>query len=245
MKIGIGSVITENFEVNKNIFNIEKLMKKAGGLGAEYLFLGEAVLNGFSGLIFLYTEDIENHAVSRQSQEMERIQNLCIQYQIGLGIGYYEREDEDIYSSYIVINAKGQMVENYRRLSVGWKEPGFNHHNYREGNSFNVIEMGDSKCIIAICGDLWTQEVIDKMQGLDFDTIIWPLYIDYSIEEWEQAAKYEYLDQIKGIGKRTLLINSESHVPNGANGGLLEISSKGELLQEGKMLEDDLLLIKL
>lgn len=49
-KIALAAIKSIDFDITNNLLEIEKLIKKANDGDAEFLLLGEAVLNGFSGL---------------------------------------------------------------------------------------------------------------------------------------------------------------------------------------------------
>lgn len=245
IRIAVAALESDDFEIQDNLNRIESLMSKAKHENADFLFLGEAVLNGFSGLKWIYEKDIRENAIPLESPVIDSIRTLCAQVGIGIGVGYYEKLDDLIYSSYLIMNKQGKFIENYRRMSTGWKGPNFSDTHYKEGNSIPSFWLGRSKCTISICGDLWTEDIIKKVIDHESDTIIWPLYIDYSKEEWESIAKQEYLDQIQSIGKRTILINSFGVTPDSANGGLIDISPDGIIQDEVDMMLSEILILEL
>lgn len=49
--------------------------------------------------------------------------------------------------------------------------------------------------------------------------MLWPLYVDYSIKEWEDGALDEYAARVKCIESSVCFINSYVNEQNGANGG--------------------------
>lgn len=245
MKIAIGSIEIKDKNKQHNFNKIKEALIEASKGGANYLFLGEAVLHGFNGLDWDYENDLMKNTESLSSSYILKIRGLCSKHNIGVGIGYYERDKDHIYSSYVVFDKCSKVLANFRRLSVGWKPNNFESSNYKEGVTLPKLKLGKSTCTICICGDLWTEEVLKSLESHDSDTIIWPLYIDYDIEEWEKSAKSEYLNQVKTIRKRTLLINSINELKNGANGGLLDILSDGKINDEIKMLQGNILFVEL
>jgi len=244
-KIALAAIKSIDFDITNNLLEIEKLIKKANDGDAEFLLLGEAVLNGFSGLEWDYEKDIEVNAIAQDSAIMQVLSESCKKKKIGIGIGYYEKSDGFICDSYIIINENGEIVINSRRMSEGWKDPDFKDIRYKEGEALPLFKIGSSKCTICICGDLWTEIIAHRASQHESDIIIWPLYIDYSKEEWESTAKQEYLDLVKNIGKRTILINSIGVMPDSANGGVMDILPNGKISSEVDMFSTELLFIEL
>jgi N-carbamoylputrescine amidase len=55
-------------------------------------------------------------ALELSSEAMARLKTWTVQYGICLAAGYIERDQEKLYSSYVVI-ADGKIIHNYRRIS--------------------------------------------------------------------------------------------------------------------------------
>jgi N-carbamoylputrescine amidase len=77
----------------------------------------------------------------------------------------------------------------------------------------------DKKLLVAICGDLWFAENLDRINELEPDLILWPLYIDYSIKEWKNEARDEYTKRISRLNAPVLMVNSFLQESKGAVGG--------------------------
>ena len=56
-------------------------------------------------------------------------------YSVGISFGYYELVNDSIYSSQMTIDKYGKIINNYRRISPGWKEKIADYH-YIEGTEF-------------------------------------------------------------------------------------------------------------
>ncbi|MDN5280023.1 MAG: hypothetical protein PWR01_3988 [Clostridiales bacterium] len=244
-KIAIAAIKLMDFEIEHNLLQFHEAMHMAKRSQCDFLMLGEAALNGFSGLTWNYQIDAGKHAISLDSHIIERIKKFCKEIEIGLGFGFYEKAHPFIYSSYLILDKSAKILENYRRISTGWKESVASDEFYKEGDKLSSIKLGSSKCTIALCGDLWTEDFVKNVAIHESDTILWPLYIDYTKNEWENFAKDEYLNQVKSIGKRTILINSRGSSENSAKGGLIDISASGEVIDEVEMDSSSLLVLEL
>lgn len=110
------------------------------------------------------------------------------------------------------------IVLLYRRMSKTWTPEHAGRH-YKMGDDFHTFHFMDKKLLVAICGDLWFAENLDRINELEPDLVLWPLYIDYSIEEWQNEAKDEYAKQVSGLNAPVLMVNSSMQDSKGAVGG--------------------------
>ena len=203
MKIALASVRIVDRDINSNLSQIERYMKEAKEMGADLVCFGEAFLQGFSALSWQYEED-KKIALTIFSPEFERIKALTNEIGIDGLFGYNELDDDTIYSSCALI-ADGTIIHNYRRISRGWKEYSKTDEHYKEGSTVEVFEYKGKKCVIGLCGDLWDYP---ERFALGVDLLLWPVYVCWTKEEWENGVKIEYAEQAKLCCENTLYINS-------------------------------------
>ena len=110
--------INEDIRHNKNV--ILDTMKRYSGQ-ADIVIFGEAFLQGFYGATFAPAHD-RKIAVCRDDAVIQEIGLAAKEYEIAVSFGVIEREDDLFYSSQITIDAAGQTIDVYRRVSPGWKE---------------------------------------------------------------------------------------------------------------------------
>lgn len=229
MKIALVSATIRDNDVDKQIHQMEYYLSSNNGV--DLFCFGENYLQGFNGLKGHYKFDIEI-ALPQESFEIKKIQKLAQKYHCAISFGYFERDNENIYCSNMVIDRSGTIIDNYRRQSIGWK---LNHKDthYKEGQTFQVFKLNGFKIVTAICGDLWTDKLVDELESLSskVDIILWPLYIDYPESEWKETAREEYKNQLSTINTPVLMINSYSNTINEAKGGAI-VFNKGQILQE-------------
>lgn len=111
-----------NGEARRNVEKIKVYAEEYSGM-ADMICFGEAFVQGFDGLTWDYERDL-HIAVEQDSELIAELRCIAERNGIGIGFGYIELCDGKIYSSYMVVSAKGEMVCNYRRMSTGWKVPG-------------------------------------------------------------------------------------------------------------------------
>ena len=203
MKIALASARIVDRDINYNLSQMERYMKDAKELGADLVCFGEAFLQGFNALSWQYEED-NKIALTTFSPEFDRIKALTNEIGIDVLFGYNELDDDTIYSSCALI-ADGTIIHNYRRISRGWKEYSKTDEHYKEGSTVEVFEYKGKKCVIGLCGDLW--DYPERFALLE-DLLLWPVYVCWTKEEWENGGKIEYAEQAKLCCENTLYINS-------------------------------------
>lgn len=201
MKIGLVSYEFNNGKIEYNIEKIEKAIISANGK-ADLLCFGETFFQGFDSLSWNYEID-KSIAITKDSAIMGKLKKLSEKYKIDLGIGYIEREKEKIYSSFIVIE-KGKIIHNYRRITKNWKEYSITDEHYCEGEISETFIYKNTEFKIALCGDLWICPEKFKTNGI----LLWPVYCNFSKDEWENTEQYDYAKQSKLASDNVLLVNS-------------------------------------
>lgn len=201
MKIGLVSYEFKNGEIEYNIEKIEKAIISANGK-ASLLCFGETFLQGFDSLSWNYETD-KDIAITKDSAIMDKLKNLSEKYKIDLGIGYIEREKEKIYSSFVVIE-KGKIIHNYRRITKNWKEYSITDEHYCEGEISDTFIYKNREFKIALCGDMWICPEKFKTNGI----LLWPVYCNFTKDEWKNTEQYDYAVQSKSVSDNVLLVNS-------------------------------------
>lgn len=216
VKAVLCSVKFVNGNVRYNIDKITSLCEKFCGR-ADVLLFGEAFLQGFDGLTWDYIKD-KNIAVTWDSPEINEIRASAIKNRVAVGFGYMEKADDSIYSSFIVISETGEMLCNYRRMSIGWKIPGTDIR-YKEGDTPMAFCHDGIRLGVALCGDLWTDDVAEQIGKCGADVILWPVYTDFEPDVWNSTEKLEYAERAREYCDRALLINSVCDGEGRAKGG--------------------------
>lgn len=205
LKCGLAALgfINNNIDYNKKVI-IQTMIKYSRK--ADILIFGEAFLQGFYGVTFNVKHD-KQIAINQNDLIIQDICSIAKQYRIAVSFGFIEKNQNCFYSSQITIDCNGNIIDLYRRVSSGWKET-FASKEYCEGKKFNNFLYKGKKISVALCGDLWFDENIDKLKILSPDIVFWPVYTDYNFNDWNTAVKYEYAVQAGKIGGKVLYINS-------------------------------------
>ena len=203
MKIALAVAEIVDGNIEFNLSQMERFAKDSRRAGADLVCFGEAFLQGFNALSWQFDQD-KNVAVATDSKIFSRIISLTKEIGIDILFGYNELDGEDIYSSCALIE-NGEIIHNYRRISMGWKESSKTDGHYKEGNSVEVFDYKGKKCAIGLCGDLWD---FPERFNLGEDVLFWPVYVGWTKEEWENGGKMEYVEQAKMCCPKTLYVNS-------------------------------------
>ncbi|WP_461466710.1 carbon-nitrogen hydrolase family protein [Parvimonas micra] len=237
MKIGLVSYEFKNGEIEYNIEKIEKAIISANGK-ADLLCFGETFLQGFDSLSWNYETD-KDVAITKDSLIMEKFKKLSEKYKIDLGIGYIEREKEKIYSSFVVIE-KGKIIHNYRRITKNWKEYSITDEHYCEGEASETFIYKNREFKIALCGDMWICPEKFKTSGI----LLWPVYCNFTKDEWKNTEQYDYAEQSKLASDNVLLVNSITKDESISVGGAYYFKN-GKIEKSLELDKEDVLIVEI
>ncbi len=239
MKIALASAKFINRDIEFNLDQMKRYMLQAKEQGAQLICFAEAFLQGFDAYCWNYETDREM-AVSVADEIFSNICSLTKEIGIDLMFGFLECEGDSLYSSCALVS-DGELIHLYRRISKGWKEYTKTDAHYKEGASADVFQYDGRKCLIALCGDLWDEP--DRFrQGQEI--LFWPVYVNFTIEEWNSEFLKEYIEQAALAGSAVLMINAITEAPddeafggcylfeNGAACAVLPMGEEGILLVE-------------
>lgn len=173
---------------------------------ADIVIFGEAFLQGFYGATFDVEHDFKI-AISQDDSIINEICSVAKQYATAVSFGFIEKTETCFYSSQITIGSDGRVIDLYRRVSPGWKEP-FAPDIYCEGKGFHTFSFMGRDFLVGLCGDLWFDKNIDQVKQLRPDVVLWPVYTDFNFNEWNNSVKYEYASQANKFCDTVLYVNS-------------------------------------
>lgn len=199
---------------------------------ADLIVFGEAFLQGFDGVSFRDEED-SHMAVSLSDPVISEIRAAAKAHACAISFGLIEKADSCFYSSQLTIGADGTLIDIFRRVSAGWKES-FASEAYREGKGFHTFPFMGKNIAVGLCGDLWYDENVEEMKRLCPDVVLWPVYTDFTPEEWNTSEKYDYARQAQRIGEVVLYVNSVCKNTPGSEVGLggAALFSNGRIIRE-------------
>ena len=205
MKINLMSLAFRTKYVldNKNI--IIDVMKEYSHK-ADMLVFGESFLHGFEALSWDYERD-KSIAIAIDADIINDIRRAAKENNIAVSFGMIEKHGEKLYSSQVTIGKDGNILDVFRRVSNGWKEPIADEH-YCEGDGFHTFDFEGKKILVVICGDFWHDELVEEASMIIKDVVLWPVYTDFAPNVWNEEEKYEYAKQAALLKAPVLYVNS-------------------------------------
>ena len=227
MRCALAALEFTNCETAQNLHTILNTMWEYAGR-ADLILFGEAFLQGFDAANFNPAHD------SRLAIPLDdpMIQQICVaasRHTVAVSFGFIEQDGAFFYSSQLTIDASGHVADHFRRVSPGWKLPEAGER-YREGEGFHAFRLCGKRMTVGLCGDLWYDENIEALRRLAPDVVLWPVYTDFTPQEWNTAEKFEYAAQAGGVGADVLYVNSFC-TEKVAKGGAVHFSG-GRILSE-------------
>ncbi len=237
MKIALASAKFIDCDLKFNLSQIEKYMRQAKTMGADLLCFGESYLQGFECLEWDYETD-KNRAVPLSSPIFNRLSRWTAEIGVDLLLGFIEAGEDALYSSCAVLSG-GEWFHHYRRISRGWKDPLCTDSHYREGREAGMFSYKGKNCLIALCGDLWDYPERFR-QGADL--LFWPVFVDFSIDEWRNIELADYVRQANTVCPDVLFINSIADGKTSAFGGCYHFAG-GKIRESLPMGKEGLLIV--
>lgn len=217
MIIGLASALNIDNDIDYNIEQIRNFAKQAKEESVDLICFGESFLQGFDCLTWNYEKDYKV-AQCIESKAISKIKEIAISNNIAISFGMIEKDNNLLYSSNVIIDECGNIIDIFRRVSPEWKES-VASDKYCEGKEFHTFIYKGKKFTTAICGDLWHDANLLKIKNKKVDVVLWPLYVDYSVEEWESGELNDYAERVKCLNSPVCFINSYVKKDGGANGG--------------------------
>lgn len=243
MKCALAAVGFLNGDVQHNQHVIIDTLQSCSGR-ADVVLFGEAFLQGFYGATFEVEHD-RQIALCREDAILQEIGRAAREYAVAVSFGFIEKDGDSFYSAQMTLGTDGQVVDLYRRVSLGWKEAFADAH-YREGDAFHAFTLQGKRVVVGLCGDLWYDANIDAINRLHPDVVFWSVYTDYPASEWNTLAKREYAQQAGKLNCPVLYVNSLCKDKAGddiARGGAAFFAG-GTIVQETPSGEESVLFVE-
>jgi N-carbamoylputrescine amidase len=224
-------------DVDANMRTILNMASQAADRGAELVLFPEAAPTG------LINNDDPAHDLPFgqpiPGPVTESLAKLCRQRRLWLGMGLLERVDGKLYDSAVLLGPEGRIELKYQRIHPGWYDPEVHPGVYCRGTELNKAETPLGSFAFLICGDLFDDELVQRMQDLAPDWLLFPFaraFDDGSHEQarWDEQERPEYVQRIKLVGVTTLMVNylASQDLPDGGSfGGAMVVSGGGTVLE--------------
>jgi len=235
-------------DIDANLTTILKMAKEAADAGADLAVFPEAALTG------LINNDEPSHDLplgqAIPGPVTDVLARLARERRIWLAIGLLERECDRLYDSAVLLTPDGTIGLKYRRIHPKWHGPA-DPSVYCQGTELPKVETSFGAFAFLICGDLFDDELIQRVRGLRPDWLLFPFarrFRDRSYDQkrWDREEKPEYAKRVKLAGITTLMTNYISDRDfSGSFGGAMVVSSDGTVVDSFPLGEAGILMVDL
>ena len=181
-------------DVDKNIDNAERLVRKAAAEGAEIILLPEL----FERQYFCQERRYEFYEYAKPAVENDAVihfSRIAAELSVVIPVSFYERSGNNMFNSVAVIDADGTNLGIYRKTHIP------DDHYYQEkfyftpgDTGFKVFDTKYGKVGIGICWDQWFPETARSLALLGAELIFYPTAIGSepilecdSMEHWRRC----------------------------------------------------------
>mmetsp|Transcript_10260 Transcript_10260/g.9931 ORF Transcript_10260/g.9931 Transcript_10260/m.9931 type:complete len:329 (-) Transcript_10260:148-1134(-) len=111
------------YNTEANILQIYKYTKQAKEDNADIILFNELFLHGYELKNDHFLEKLKDTSCEFDSKEIKQISSIAISLGIAICFGYAEKKTSaGIYNSCAVIDHKGNLILNYRKTHLWWKD---------------------------------------------------------------------------------------------------------------------------
>jgi len=162
------SAIQMNCLANQRQYNLNKasgLVQQAVAQGAQLVLLPELMPGGY-----LLTEEIWQTAEPFEGESMAWLKATATQHRIYLGTTFLERDGEDFYNSFVLINPDGKLAGRVRKSPPASVEAYF----FRSGSDAHYIDTEIGRIGVAICYESLLYQHIQALYEANVNLILQP-----------------------------------------------------------------------
>jgi len=237
--------------IDVNIQTICAMAAQAARDGAALILFSEAAITGFinigdPGYDMTLGQPIPGPATTLLSQAVHASQ-------IWLGVGLFERNDAQLYDTYIVIAPSGAIETTYRRIDKHW------HHwhsrpaptrTYAEGTTITSSLLPIGRTTFLLCGDLFNDTGLDQVKQLQPEWWVVPVARGFDSdvftkEQWYTRDRYFYIQRAQEANVQLLLVNQFAYWDPAYTyfGGAMAVTKDGVILNEYPLEQEGMLYI--
>lgn len=164
-------------DVNRNIENAERLVRKAAENGANIILIQEL----FETLYFCQQESGEFYSYAKPAEEnvaISHFKRIAKELGVVLPISFYERKNNACFNSVCIIDADGETLGIYRKSHIP-DGPGYEEKFYFSpgDTGFKVWDTAFGKIGVGICWDQWFPEAARCMALMGAELLFYPTAI--------------------------------------------------------------------
>lgn len=157
MKIAVAQIACSLGDPEANLSKVREFSRRAKETSAELIVFPEMTDTGYSMPV------IPKHASDWTRGFVPSLQQIARELSIAIVSGVSERDGSSIYNSQVLVDAKGDIVEKYRKTHLYAVAPVEEQTCFAPGDSFVSFKLGGLQFGFSICYDLRFPEMYRKM----------------------------------------------------------------------------------
>jgi N-carbamoylputrescine amidase len=236
-----------------NIQTIGAMAAQAANDGACLILFSEAAITGF-----INTGDPAYDMTLGQSVPGPAtilLSRVAQESAIWIGVGLFERDDEHLYDSYLMISPQGTIATNYRRIDPHWHHWHSRLHEpmiYAQGTHITSVALPIGMTTFLLCGDLFNDTGLGQVTQLQPHWLVVPMARGFDSEvftpqQWYAQDRYYYIERAKAANVNVLLVNQFAHDDPACTyfGGAMAVTHDGVILKDYPLEHEGVLYIDL
>ncbi|TFG32821.1 carbon-nitrogen hydrolase family protein [Candidatus Thorarchaeota archaeon] len=235
-----------DFDVNQN--RILELAAKSVDAGAEFILFPEAAA---TGLVNTGNPETDRRiAETIPGPRNTEWRDFASEHGVYFGAGLLEREGDSIFDSAVLYNPEGELILHYRRNDPGWHSVDDDPSVYCEETQVPVVDSPIGRLAFLICGDLWNDEVLERLKNKKPDYLLYLFARDIEpkerIESIWMVEVQAYRERWKESGSNVLVVNLLCDRQGFESiGGAWFVDNRGKLVAVSPILQENILFVDL
>lgn len=194
-----------SWDIDNNILKAEKLVREAVDQGAQIVLLQEL----FETPYFCQDINAEFKDLAQEVGSSKLIQcfsALAKELEVVLPISFYEKDENELFNSIVIIDADGQIKNRYRKTHIP-DTPGYHEdHYFSPGDTgFMVTDTRYGKIGVGICWDQWFPEAARSMVLMGAELLFYPTAIGSEPSDPELDSRDHWQRVMQGHGAANLV----------------------------------------
>ncbi len=235
VKITIAQVKSFHGDIEKNLQRAEEIIKEASENKSNIVVFPELYYTGY------FNRRVVFHELAEYSYGnlYKRLKEMAIKYNICIGMGYTEKEDESpekIFNTIMFVTNKGELGLNYRKICC-WKDE---KRAFTEGDKLSVCETEFGNIGVISCYDAEFPELFRGLALKGADLVFCPsVWSKWIVSRWDLSLKSGAATNLMYV----VGVNNVGLTPAGKEicGDSKIISPMGDVLAQCSSTEEEIL----
>lgn len=216
ISIALAQLRSALFNKKANVHRIPEVLEYAASKNAEYVIFPELYLTGYS-----LGDRVRDLAEGIDGPSIKKVCSYAKKFQIGIIIGFPEREGESIYNTALFVSDEGDIIGKYRKIHLYDEEKKL----FSAGDNLPIIDLPQGRVAMMITYDIEFPEVsrIFAVKGAQLLIVLLANMIPYQLYQSTYMRARALENQIFVVGankvglEKNIIFFGESTVidPNG------------------------------